>query len=110
MDFDSQNCQAIENKYNKNIPVQEWKKKNRVLIMQHSAVTNFNDRQQNRETWMQVLQVNRIINKFAFVLDFCLNLTSTIIILICAFRIIHTYEQYSLLEDLLKMNMKLKKN
>ena len=70
MDFDSQNCQAIENKYNKNIPVQEWKKKNRVLIMQHSAVTNFNDRQQNRETWMQVLQVNRIINKFAFVLDF----------------------------------------
>ena len=62
MDFDSQNCQPIENKYNQKIPVKEWKKKNRVLIMQHSAVTNFNDRQQNRETWMQVLKVNRISN------------------------------------------------
>ena len=71
MDFDGQICQATKNKYNKNIPVQDWKKRNRVLIMQHSAVTNFNDRQQNRETWMQVLQVNRIINNYlAFKLDF----------------------------------------
>ena len=60
MDFDSQNCQPIEKKYNKKIPIKEWKKKNRVLIMQHSAVTNYSDRQQNRETWMQLLKVNKI--------------------------------------------------
>ena len=107
MDFDGQDCQAIKTRFNKHIPVQDWKKKTKVLIMQHSAVTNFNDRQQNRETWMQSLKVKRVVNNLAFVLDF-LQVTPqcNIIKLSYAFRIILTYEQYSLLADQLKMNAK----
>ena len=60
MDFDKETCQSEANRFTKKIPIQDWKKKNRVLIMQHSAVTNFDDRQENRETWMQSLKVKLI--------------------------------------------------
>ena len=60
MDFDEETCQSESNRLTKKIPIQDWKKKNRVLIMQHSAVTNFDDRQENRETWMQSLKVKSI--------------------------------------------------
>ena len=60
MDFDKGKCRSDKsesNRFSKTIPIQDWKKKSRVLIMQHSAVTNFDDRQDNRETWMQSLKV-----------------------------------------------------
>ena len=63
MDFDKETCSSSNSeskRFTKNIPIQDWKKKNRVLIMQHSAVTNFDDRQENRETWMQSLKVKLI--------------------------------------------------
>ena len=60
MDFDKETCKSESNRFTKKIPIQDWKKKNRVLIMQHSAVTNFDDRQENRETWMQSLKVKSI--------------------------------------------------
>ena len=64
MDFDKETCSSSNSeskRFTKNIPIQDWKKKNRVLIMQHSAVTNFDDRQENRETWMQSLKVRFIL-------------------------------------------------
>ena len=60
MDFDKETSKSESNRFTKKIPMQDWKKKNRVLIMQHSAVTNFDDRQENRETWMQSLKVKLI--------------------------------------------------
>ena len=72
MDFDKEICQSESNRFTKKIPIQDWKKKNRVLIMQHSAVTNFDDRQENRETWMQSLKVKSIhtYKKYIILLKF----------------------------------------
>ena len=75
MDFDKEtfpSSNSESKRFTKNIPIQDWKKKNRVLIMQHSAVTNFDDRQENRETWMQSLKVRSIhtYKKYIILLKF----------------------------------------
>ena len=75
MDFDKETCSSSNSeskRFTKNIPIQDWKKKNRALIMQHSAVTNFDDRQENRETWMQSLKVKSIhtYKKYIILLKF----------------------------------------
>ena len=41
----------------------QWKSKSRVLIMQHSKYSNFQIRQDNRDTWMKYTKVNTKIRQ-----------------------------------------------